>query len=130
VLLLAAAGAASSNSPVGVAVQIDAGVTPRLSGAAVVTLVQDHVADMVAAGAPNTTPLKISGAHAVKGSSLATAISDGPALEGAEADQTYWIVAGTGTFVARRGLGPDKVFSSGFYIIDDATGDFVGMGMP
>ncbi len=42
-----------------------------------------------------------------------------------------WVVRAHGAFVTQRGRSMEpRVFASGYLIIDDATGDIVGMGMP
>jgi hypothetical protein len=126
VIALVAAGTALSSTPA--SIQIDAGLTPHMSGADVVALAQTHLAGMsTAAGNSNVA---ITSAHLVRGTDLATAIKNGPILSGDMADAHYWIVRGTGTWVASHGRGTPKTAPTGFFIIDDATGEFVGMGMP
>lgn len=55
-----------------------------------------------------------------------------PRAGGTAADNSVvWVVRGEGTFIAARGRTTEiRLFSSGYIIIDDATGDILGMGMP
>jgi hypothetical protein len=52
-----------------------------------------------------------------------------PRAAGMETVGNAWVVRAEGTFVNSRGL-KQRVWSSGYFIIDDANGDVVGMGMP
>ena len=124
-LTLAVASNVWSSSPA--TVSIDPGVSPRLSGAEAVSIARDRI---VASAKANGKVGTVVSAQAVKGTSLATEIEGGPGLEGDAANGVYWIVRGTGAFVAGHGLGAPQTSDSGYFIIDDATGEIVGMGMP
>ena len=43
---------------------------------------------------------------------------------------TVWVVRAEGTFVANRVIGQPRVFSSGYFIIDDSLAQIVSDGMP
>lgn len=54
-----------------------------------------------------------------------------PSSGGYEPERTVWVVRAEGTFVASRGLNPKpRVFTTGFFVIDDASGKVLVMGMP
>jgi hypothetical protein len=85
-------------------------------------LMAEHV------GAQQTaTVTKIS---AVRGRDLEKAEPGAGSAEGDQADAAYWVVRGTGTFLGRRGQSGDHLSGTGYIVIEDATGDIVGMGMP
>lgn len=126
VLLWASQVANTAQPP---SITIDAGLKPHLSGSEAIALAQSQIAAM-AQSVGRSTSSSISSARAVRGSEISKIEATAPTLDDAEADQTYWIVRGTGTYLATRGRGPDKVFATGYLIIDDATGDVIGMGMP
>lgn len=45
-------------------------------------------------------------------------------------EKTVWVVRAEGRFVKRVPLGPPIVNTTGYYVIDDATGEIVGRGSP
>lgn len=123
-MLLFAAQRATTREMV---VKIEPGVQPRMEPAAAIALAKDRIASMAqSVGRP--TDSTVTFAHAVKGSGVGAIVAES-AYPGAAADRTYWVVAAEGTFVGRRGIGGDKVTTSGYFVIDDATGDIVEMGL-
>jgi hypothetical protein len=125
--LVALGFAASALSTTPPPITIDAGVPTHLTGSDVIKVAQDQLAINSQASGVATAVLS---AHAMKGRSVATEIVGGPILEGKEAEATYWVVRANGHFVSSRGRGEPKTFTSGFFIIDDANAEIVGVGMP
>ena len=126
VVLLLAAQVALTRQRI---VTIDAGLSPRMTAEQAIGLATSQVSNM-AQSVGHSTASTIVFAHAVRGGAIASVEVDAPVFEGSAADGTYWIVRAEGTFVGRRGRGPDQIFDTGYLIIDDANGDIVGMGMP
>jgi hypothetical protein len=112
-------------------VTIAQGVQPRLTSDAAIALAANQIALMARSlGAAETS--QISSANAVRGGDLTSVEPGAGSPEGAAANAIFWIVRGRGTFVGRfspSGTGP-FVGATGYVIIDDATGEVVGMGLP
>jgi hypothetical protein len=111
-------------------VSIAPGLTPRLGSADAAKLAQSNIALMARSVAANETST-VTKIMAVRGDQIDAAQPGAGSATGDQADDIYWIVRASGTFVARRGpAGGDRVYPSGYILISDATGDVVGFGMP
>jgi hypothetical protein len=69
---------------------------------------------------------------AVRGRAIGALVPNAAAMTGSDLDKTFWVVTASGTFVGLRvppGQSP-IVETTGYLIIDDASGDAIGMGMP
>lgn len=110
-------------------VSIQAGLAHRLDVSTVQGIAEQHLGSMqtMAAGGQAIAIQKISAVAADRVTSVEAAAP-------VETDATgiRWVVRATGTFVGQRvPLGnPPIVADTGYLIIDDATGEVVGMGMP
>jgi hypothetical protein len=120
IFLLACAGNGRS---VTYPISIQPGLEPRMSPAAVVEIALAQQRASIAPGRPAPT---VTAVECVHGRDVGLA-SPPPAPD---ATAPYWIVRMTGRFVNLRtppGV-PAQVFGSGFYVIDDASGEAVGRG--
>jgi len=82
--------------------------------------------------AANGAPPAIISLTAILGADIASVEPNAPRPVGGDAAKTFWIVRATGIFVGQRvppGQSP-IIGATGYLIIDDATGEFIGMGMP
>jgi hypothetical protein len=128
--LLVVYGAAQVTSVSPPRITVDPGIRPSLSASDAIRLAQSEISLM--AGDVGRNPAStIASARALKGSDIPSAEPNGPIFSGEQADRTYWIVRGSGTFVPEFGRSnPKKIFGTGYLIMDDATGEIVGSGMP
>jgi hypothetical protein len=111
-------------------VTIDPGLRPVMSASDAIRVAQSEIALM--AGDVGRNPAStISSARALRGSDITSAEPDGPIFTGDQALRTYWLIRGSGTFVPEFGRSnPKRVYGTGYLIIDDASGEIVGTGMP
>jgi hypothetical protein len=106
---------------------------PHLQQAQVESLVLQRLGQ-IAKTTDTGTASTIRGMVALKASDLGSVEPDaGAAPAGSSAgDSVLWVVRATGTFVGDRvppGAKP-IVESTGYFVVDDSTGEIVGMGMP
>jgi hypothetical protein len=47
-----------------------------------------------------------------------------------DSDSKVWVIRAEGPFLQNRGLAKPRVFSSGYIVVDDASGDVLAEGMP
>jgi hypothetical protein len=110
-------------------VSVQAGLAPKLDVSTVQAIAEQQLASMqtMAAGGQTIAIQKISavGADRVTGVEAAVPVET-------DATGIRWVVRATGTFVGQRVPpgNPPIVADTGYLIIDDATGEVVGMGMP
>jgi hypothetical protein len=130
ILAVAAVGSLASAvlAAAGPTVSVDAGLAPKRTAADVVSVAQAYL-DVMAA-----RPEAAQAADSQKAVVSARATTSGltqPAAVGGS-DHVVWVVRATGTFVGLRvPPGQDAIVgTSGYIVIDDATGDILEMGMP
>src|SRR3990170_3562974 len=120
-------GVLGGGPPLEPTVSVQAGLTPRLDASTVQKIAEQHLASMqtMAAGGQAIAVHEIS---AVGGDPMAGR-EPAPPVE-ADASGIRWVVRATGTFVGQRVPpgNPPIVADTGYLIIDDATGEVVGMG--
>jgi hypothetical protein len=126
-------GHALSPSPTtGYILDLDLALTPRMTADEAVVVAMTSLAAM-ARGAANANLatsvdpriIKVSLRRASDARSVESSSAGDPTAKG-----LVWIVRAEGTFLTNRGLGPPRVWPSGYFIIDDATGGILGDGMP
>jgi hypothetical protein len=130
-----AVGSIVSGGVAGSSFVIDApaSLAPRMDPAGVANLAQARLQEMAADA--QAAGLRVSGGSIQK---VILARNDElgavePRAAGGEGspDRLLWVVRATGTFVTNRGpIGGTRSFASGYFLIDDATGEIIGMGMP
>lgn len=109
-------------------------VTPRMTAGDVMKIANERLASMAGmapsatAVSPSISTVRALRADQVQSIESQAGIEVGPSVDPGRA---IWVVRATGTFVGlhTRQLEP-IVFGSGFLLIDDSTGEIVGMGMP
>jgi hypothetical protein len=106
----------------------------KLSAAQVAQIATARISSMEAVTSAPAVAAKVTSVAAMSQSSVSS-LEPGagqPPLGSADAQSTVWVVRATGTFVGLRvpkGAQP-IVASSGYFVIDDATGEIITMGMP
>lgn len=125
--LLVASSVAASRPTVTIA----PGLQPRLTPDEAIALAANNIALMARDVGADEAPRIIS-ATAVRGGDISSVEPGAGSPDGAASNGIYWVVRGQGRFVGRfapSGSGP-LVSTTGYVIIDDATGEVVGMGLP
>jgi hypothetical protein len=116
----------------GPVVTVPTGIVTRMTPSQVISLAKTTLSTM-SNGVANAIPIAIVSVTATGEAGLSSIEPGaGADLGGDRAGSIIWVVRATGTFVAPRSL-PGKapiVASSGYLLIDDATGESIGMGMP
>jgi hypothetical protein len=129
--LVAVALAANSIAAPSPTISIASGVEPRLTPTEAIAIAQNDIALMARSvgAAESSTVLK---ATAARGADVDSVEPGAGTAEGEQAESVYWVVRARGTFVGARGPAgsSDRVAATGYIVIDDATGDVVGMGLP
>jgi hypothetical protein len=107
---------------------LSAGLVPRMDAEQVADIARDQIASMASAANRSVSP-DILSVTAVAESDIESALPDFGGDP--EASRLVWVVKATGWFVARTGPAgrPPDAGPDGYLVIDDATGQTVGMGV-
>lgn len=106
------------------------GLSVRSTASDVARIAREEIADMARdAGRPETVNIvRINAVPAEAVRSLEPSAGEG----NSDVGRAVWVVRALGTFIGERvPPGQDEIVAeSGYLLIDDATGEIIGMGMP
>lgn len=110
-------------------------ITPGLAvsrSADSIALIVSNRLEAMGAELGRSLSVKVVSLKAVPGSELSKAEPQTGSAVGPEASRAYWVIRATGPFYSNR-TPPGKpaiTADAGYFIVDDLTGEIVGMGMP
>lgn len=106
----------------GYEVEIEPGLTPRMSPSVVAGMAQSaRVRGAIGSG---TTSPTVTTVRCIDGSVIRDAFSH----SSMKSDSPLWIVHISGRFVEHRAPGPTRVNDRGYFIVDDADGRIIAFG--
>jgi hypothetical protein len=109
---------------------IDSGLTPVLSSEHVAQIAFERLRGMATTpGVGEPKPIQNVSLHAVRESDVHKVEPNSPV--GDSVSGIVWVVRAEGTFVSARGRSPELIIAdSGYLLVDDGSGQIIGMGMP
>lgn len=121
--------ASLANAGTGPTITVPAGIATRMNAADVIASVERRLMNM-SAGVPNSVPITILSVTATDAGSV-DAVEPNAGID-TSFGGVVWIVRAKGTFVGVHVPPGTKPITSstGYLLIDDATGEPMGMGMP
>lgn len=110
-------------------VKIGSGLQPRMTASEASDVAKNLIA-LMGQKATNAVATDIETVTAVVGSEVAS-IEPSAAIDPSGAGSIVWVVRARGTFISERGPNPEPITaSSGYILVDDASGTTIGMGFP